>query len=62
LVIQRKGRAHNKEEAYIILDCSQFKLMPAEIREIVEDWDKIQRMLRVHGKGAYASSCVAEVA
>lgn len=75
MVIQRKGRAtkakqirealeraHNKEEAELILDCSQFKLDYNEIQEIVNDWDAIQRMMARHGKGVYATPIIQAVA
>lgn|GEM_PF-3312082 len=75
MVIQRKGRAtkakqirealeraHNKDEAELILDCSQFKLTYDEIQEIVNDWDAIERMKARHGKGVYAPSIIQVVA
>lgn len=73
-MIQRKGRAtkaqmirealkraHNKDEAYLILDRSQFKLLPIEIDEIVNDWDAVQHMLKVHEKGVYSTPCFEAV-
>jgi hypothetical protein len=73
-MIQRKGRAtkaqmirkaleraHNKEEAELILDCSRFNLTWQERKEIVEDWDAIQHMLKVHEKGVYSTPSLGAV-
>lgn len=48
-------RAHNEDEAYGILDSSQFKLSWPEITAIVNDWKMKQKMLAEHGKGVFAT-------
>lgn len=68
MVLYRKGRmskmekinkalerAHNDDEAYGILDSSQFKLTWPEINQIVQSWHKEQVILSRHGKGVYAT-------
>lgn len=49
-------RAHNMDEAFALLDCSQFKLTWKEINQIVQSWQKEQIILSRHDKGVYAKS------
>ena len=48
-------RAHNMDEAFELLDCSQFKLTWSEINQIVHSWHKEQVILSRHGEGAYVA-------
>lgn len=50
--------ARNINEVYDLLERGRFNLTDAEERKIAQDWVKVQMILKIHGKGAYAVEAV----
>lgn len=53
------GCAKNIDDVYRILDEGRFNLTSAEQRKVIEDWKTMQMMLKIHGKGVYATTIQA---
>jgi len=54
-------KAHSIDDVYRILDEGRFNLTSSEEEKYINDWKTMQKMLSIHGKGAYAPEQVMAV-